>query len=159
MDDFAPVEDVSDESWEKIMGVNLNGLFYTCRAIMKIFKEQKSGSIVNIDSIASLRGGRAGLAYTVSKHGLIGLTKSIAYQYAGMGIKCNAIAAGGIATNIMHTVTLNFFGYDRMATGAGNMPEAGVPEDIAELALYLATDKSKFINGAVVVADVGWTTY
>jgi NAD(P)-dependent dehydrogenase (short-subunit alcohol dehydrogenase family) len=159
MDDFAPVEDVSDESWEKIIGVNLNGPFFTCRAIVKIFKEQKSGVIINIASIAGLTGGRAGLAYTVSKHGLIGLTKSIAYQYAGTGLKCNAIAPGGVETNIMHDLEPNPFGYSRMKAGAGNMPEAGTPDDIAELALFLASAKSGFINGAVMVADGGWTAY
>nr|WP_121272018.1 SDR family oxidoreductase [Pedobacter schmidteae] len=159
MDDFAPVEDVSNESWEKIIGVNLNGPFFTCRAIVKIFKEQKSGVIINIASIAGLTGGRAGLAYTVSKHGLIGLTKSIAYQYAGTGLKCNAIAPGGVETNIMHDVEPNPFGYSRMNAGTGNMPEAGTPDDIAELALFLASAKSGFINGAVMVADGGWTAY
>lgn len=159
MDDFAPVQEVSDKSWDRIIGVNLNGPFFTCRATMKLFKEQKSGAIINIASIAGLAGGRAGLAYTVSKHGLIGLTKSIAYQYAGMGIKCNAIAPGAINTNIMHDVKPNLFGYDRMNAGAGNMPVAGNPEDIAELSLFLASDKSKFINGAVMVVDGGWTAY
>lgn len=159
MDDFAPVEEVSDESWDRIIGVNLNGTFFTCRAIMKLFKEQKFGAIINISSIAGFTGGRAGLAYTVSKHGLIGLTKSIAYQYAGLGIRCNAIAPGAIDTNILHDVKPNPFGLDRMNAGAGNMPVSGAPEDIAELALFLASDKSKFINGAVMVADGGWTAY
>jgi len=159
MDDFSPVEQVSDELWNHILGVNLNGPFYTCRAAMSIFQKQNRGHIINIASIAGLNGGRAGLAYTVSKHGLIGMTKSIAYQYAGQGIICNAIAPGGISTNILHGVEPNAFGFDRMSAGTANAPAPGSPQDIAALTLFLVSGNSGLINGAVIVADGGWTAY
>ncbi|WP_448104470.1 SDR family NAD(P)-dependent oxidoreductase [Pedobacter panaciterrae] len=159
MDDFSPVDQVTNELWNKIIGVNLNGPFYMSRAVMKIFRSTGAGNIINIASIAGLAGGRAGLAYTVSKHGLIGLTRNIAYQFAEKGIRCNAIAPGGIATNIMHGVEVNPYGYDRMNAGTANMPPAALPAEIAEVALFLASDKSKFINGSVITADGGWTAY
>lgn len=159
MDDFSGVDHVTDEQWTQIMGVNLNGPFFTSREVIRIFQKQKSGHMINIASIAGLNGGRAGLAYTVSKHGLIGLTKSIAYQYAGKGFSCNAIAPGGVSTNIMHDVKPDPFGFDRMNAGTGNMPDLGAAEDIAALVLLLVSGKSGFINGAVIVADGGWTAY
>ena len=159
MDNFTPVEDVSNELWDKVMAVNLKGPFYTCRKSVKIFMEQGAGIIINIASIGGLNGGRAGAAYTASKHGLIGLTKNIGYQYAKNGIRCNAIAPGGVNTNIIQGMDANAFGFDRMSAGAGNNPRTGEPIEIAELALFLASDKSGFINGAVMVADGGWTAY
>mgnify|MGYP001031999881 CR=1 FL=1 len=159
MDNFAPVAEVTDKLWDNVIGTNLTGAFYTSRVATKLFLEQQNGNIINIASIAGLTGGRAGCAYTVSKHALIGLTKSIGYQYADKGIRCNAIAPGGINTNILHDVEFNPFGFDRMNAGSSNMPSSGEPEDIAAIALFLASEKSKFMNGAVVTADGGWTAY
>jgi len=159
MDSFTPVEDVSNALWQKVMGVNLNGPFYTCREAIKIFHRKGSGNIINVASIGGLFGGRAGAAYTASKHGVIGLTKSIAYQYAQKGIRCNAIAPGGVTTNIMYGMESHPFGFERMSEGTGNMPRSADPIEIAELALFLASEKSSFINGAVITADGGWTAY
>jgi len=159
MDNFTPAADVTSELWDKVLGVNLNGPFYTCRAALKHFLKQESGVIINISSIGSLYGGRAGAAYTVSKHALIGLTKSIAYQYALKGIRCNAIAPGAVDTNIVYGMEANPFGLDRMNAGAGNNPAIAEPGQIAEIALFLASEKAEFINGSVIVADGGWTAY
>lgn len=159
MDNFTPAAEVTDALWTKVIGTNLNGAFYTCRAVLKVLLEKGGGRIINIASIGGLCGGRAGTAYTVSKHGLIGLTRNIGYQYAGKGIKCNAIAPGGVDTNIQQGMEPDPFGLDRMTAGTGNLPENAQPDAIADLALYLATEPSGFINGAVMVADGGWTAY
>lgn len=159
MDSFTPAADVSDELWSKVMGTNLNGPFFTCRSALKLFLQKGGGRIINIASIGGLCGGRAGAAYTASKHGLIGLTRNIGYQYAGKGIKCNAIAPGGVTTNILQGMEPEPFGLERMSAGTGNLPESAQPDAIAELALYLAAEPSGFINGAVMVADGGWTAY
>lgn len=159
MDAFTPVDDVSNQLWEKVIGVNLNGPFYTCREAVKIFLKKQSGNIINIASIGGLFGGRAGAAYTASKHAVIGLTKSIGYQYAQKGIRCNAIAPGGVNTNIMFGMESHPFGFERMSEGTGNMTRSADPAEIAELALFLASGKSSFINGAVITADGGWTAY
>lgn len=159
MDSFTPVADTSNELWNQVIGVNLNGPFYTCRRAVNLFLKQGSGNIINISSIGGLYGGRAGTAYTASKHALVGLTKSIGYQYALKNIRCNAIAPGGVNTNIIQGMKTDPFGFDRMNAGAANNPRIAEPSEIAELALFLASDKSSFLNGTVVTADGGWTAY
>lgn len=159
MDNFTSAAQVSDELWNKVIGTNLNGPFFCCRSALKLFLQKGGGRIINIASIGGFCGGRAGAAYTASKHGLIGLTRNIGYQYAGKGIKCNAIAPGGVTTNILQGMEPEPFGLERMTAGTGNLPDNAQPDAIAELALYLATESSGFINGAVMVADGGWTAY
>lgn len=159
MDNFAPVADTSDKLWNSVIGTNLNSVFYLCRKTIELFIEKGNGTIINIASIGGLFGGRAGAAYTASKHAVVGLTKNIGYQYANKNIRCNAIAPGSVNTNITLGMKAEPFGFDRMIAGTGNMPPAGTPEDIAELALFLADPSSAFINGAVITADGGWTAY
>ena len=159
MDNFTPVADVSDDLWKRVIGTNLNGPFLTCREAIPVFLEKGFGTVINIASIGGLFGGRAGAAYTASKHGLVGLTKNIAYQYAEKNIRCNAIAPGGVNTNIVYGMEPNPFGFERMNAGTGNAPVPANSEAIAELALFLASEKSGFINGSVVTADGGWTAY
>lgn len=159
MDNFTAVGDLSDELWEKVIGTNLKGPFLTCREAIPVFLEKGSGTIINIGSIAGLFGGRAGAAYTASKHGLIGLTKNIGYQYSGKNIRCNAIAPGGVNTNIVYGMEPDPFGFERMNAGTANAPAAANPDAIAELAVFLASDRSTFMNGTVMTADGGWTAY
>jgi NAD(P)-dependent dehydrogenase (short-subunit alcohol dehydrogenase family) len=159
MDNFTPVANVSDKLWRNLMATNLDGPFYTCREAVRFFLRKNKGNIINIASVSGLSGGRAGCAYTASKHGLIGLTKNIGYVYAEKGIRCNAIAPGGVNTNIVYGMEENPFGFERMNAGTANMPPAADPYQIAELALFLASEGSTFINGTVVTADGGWTAY
>jgi len=159
MDDFAAVADVSNEMWNKVMGVNLNGPFYSCRLAIPQMLKQGKGVIVNVSSIGGLEGARAGAAYTASKHGLIGLTKNIGFMYGKEGIRCNAIAPGGVNTNIMEGVTPNKAGYDRIIGGMATNLKMAEPVEIANLALFLASDNASNVNGTVVVADGGWTAY
>lgn len=159
MDDFTAVADVSNALWDTVIGVNLSGPFYACRKAIPVFLAQKSGIIINVASIGGLYGGRAGAAYTASKHGLIGLTKNIGYQYAPLGIRCNAIAPGGVTTKIMQDAHLHPFGFERMNAGTANNIRSADPAEIATLALFLASESSSFLNGTVVTADGGWTAY
>ncbi|MFN6039906.1 MAG: SDR family oxidoreductase [Bacteroidota bacterium] len=159
MDDFLPVDKVDDETWEKVMNVNLKGAFYLCRLVIPGFRDKKSGTILNISSIGGINGSRAGLAYTASKHALMGLTKNIAFMYANEGIRCNAIAPGGVNTNIGLHMKPDPFGYERCTSGSVNMPRMGNAIEIAKTALFLISEDSSFLNGAVVTADGGWTAY
>jgi NAD(P)-dependent dehydrogenase (short-subunit alcohol dehydrogenase family) len=160
MDNFVPAADVTDELWEKVFAVNMTGPMRTTRRALKIFTEKQSGVIVNVASVGGLNGSRAGAAYTASKHALIGFTKNVGFQYAKLGIRCNAIAPGGVNTNIAASMTQpNPFGSERAMAGISINPRAGEPEEIAKVALFLASDDSSFVNGAVVVADAGWTAY
>ena len=159
MDDFTPAADVTNELWRRVMGVNVDGVMFACRLAIPIMMQKGSGVIVNVSSIGGLYGSRAGAAYTASKHAVMGLTKNIGYMYGTKGIRCNAIAPGGVQTAIMENAHPNAFGYERMSAGAANNLRVAQPEEIAELALFLVSDKSSFVNGATVVADGGWTAY
>ncbi|MGE5704174.1 MAG: SDR family oxidoreductase [Clostridia bacterium] len=159
MDNFTPVADISDDLWERVIAVNLTGPFRACRKAVPIMIEQGGGVIINTASIGGLYGSRAGTVYTASKHGVVGLTKNIGFQYGPKGIRCNAIAPGGVNTNITSGASFNAFGMERMSTGMGSNIRSAEPIEIARLALFLASDDSSFINGTVITADAGWTAY
>lgn len=162
MDDFSPVGDVTDQMWERVMAINLNGPFIAMRSVIKIMLEKKSGVIINISSIGGVQGARAGAAYTASKHAIIGLTKNTGYVYAKSGIRCNAIAPGAMETNIAATIDftkISALANERIMPGMALNPRAANPAEVANIALFLATDDASFINGAVIVADGGWTAY
>lgn len=160
MDNFIPVENITDELWDRVISVNLTSQMRMMRKAVSIFLPKESGVIVNITSAAGLFGSRAGIAYTASKHGVVGITKNVAFQYAEKGIRCNAIAPGGINTNIGTTMNApDPFGMERVMSGAENNPRNGEPDEIATIALFLASSDSKFVNGSIITADGGWMAY
>lgn len=160
MDGMEPVGEISDERWEQVFAVNTTGVMRAMRLAVNTFLEQGHGVIVNIISVGGLAGARAGAAYTASKHAVTGLTKNTAYMYAESGIRCNGIAPGGVETNIGATMTnISKFGANRQATGRTTMPRMGKPNEIAELAVFLGSDESSFVNGQIIVADAGWLAY
>ena len=160
MDDFSPIGDVKDDLWDRVFEVNVKGVMRASRQAMPIFLEKGAGTIINIASIGGLYGSRAGAAYTAAKHAVVGMTKNTAFQYAEKGIKCNAIAPGGVNTNIGASFSnANEFGMGRAMAGASFNPRTGEPEDIARVALFLASEDSDFVNGVVLTADAGWTAY
>lgn len=160
MDNFMPVATVTDEQWERIFAINTTGPMRAIRAAMPTFLAKEHGVILNIASVGGLRGSRAGVAYTASKHAIVGMTKNIGFQYATKGIRCNAIAPGAVETQIGSTITApDSFGMERAMVGMQVNPKAGKPQDIAQAALYLVSDEASFINGTVLTADAGWTAY
>lgn len=163
MDNMLPVGEMTDEVWDKVMAVNLRSVMSYSRAFIQNFQatKQQSGSIINIASASAVTGGRGGAAYVSSKHAVIGLTENTAYMYATEGIRCNAICPGSVGTEIVQTSMQNpsEFGYGRAKLGMGNIPRFGTPDEVANLALFLASDASSLINGAAITADAGWTAY
>ncbi len=160
MDEMMPIGEVSDELWNRVIGVNLNGPMYLSRKAVNQMIVQGGGNIINIASVGGLFGSRAGVAYTASKFALVGITKNIGFMYAGMGIRCNAIAPGGVNTDIGAGIKApSPLGLERAMSGFGMNPRTGEPEEIAKIALFLASDDSSMINGAVITADTGWTAY
>lgn len=160
MDYMQGVGELDDEIWRQVLSINLDGPMYTSRRAIGEMRRQGSGSIINIASIGGLQGGAAGAAYTVSKHALIGLTRNTAWMYAKQGIRCNAICPGATATNIAETMPperLDPTGSARAGEYAALIPAVLDPQDIADLALFLASDESRHINGAEITADAGWT--
>ncbi|MDA3932159.1 MAG: SDR family oxidoreductase [Tenericutes bacterium] len=157
MDNMEPVEELSDEQWDRVMSVNTGSVMKTMRQVLPIFLEKENGVIINISSVGGLYGKVAGAAYTASKHAVIGLTKNTGYMYATKGIRCNAIAPGAVKTNIASTMTaVSDFGGARTGLNLPVNPRYGEAEEIATIALFLASDDSSFVNGTVLTADGGW---
>jgi NAD(P)-dependent dehydrogenase (short-subunit alcohol dehydrogenase family) len=153
------VGELDDDMWKRVMGINVDGPMFLSRRVVPLMVAQGSGSIINTASVAGLGGGAAGAAYTVSKHALVGLTRATAYRYALEGIRCNAMACGAVETNISQSVDPTKFDPDgsaRHQTYYGLIPATLKAEDIANLALFLASDESQHINGAIIPADGGW---
>jgi NAD(P)-dependent dehydrogenase (short-subunit alcohol dehydrogenase family) len=166
MDNFAPAEDVPDKMWNDVMNVNLTAPFKQMRAAIPMMaKNENGGSIVVISSVGGLRGGPAGATYVASKHGVIGLVKAVAYADIDKKIRCNAIAPGAVATDIgksmdaLYPEGMHKSGAARSAQGNNLIPRYGTPEEIANVALFLASDASSIVNGIVLTADAGWSTY
>lgn len=160
MDGMEPVGEISNERWEKVFAVNTVSVMKSMRIAVDLFTKQGHGVIVNNISAGGLYGARAGAAYTASKHAVVGLTKNTAFMYAEQNIRCNGIAPGAVATNIGSTMTnMSQAGFNRQQLGMAINPRIGQPEEIAQLALFLGSDESSFINGQVVAIDGGWTAY
>lgn len=156
MDNMTPVHEVSDDVWNRVMNVNVVGTMKLMRAVVPKMLEQKTGSIVNITSEAGLRGSSAGAAYTASKHAVIGLTKSSAYAYTNTGIRVNAVAPGGVATNIEAKFDSDMFA-DRFNTTIVNMPGTAESDMLAASITFLLSDDGVNINGAILPSDGGWS--
>ena len=160
MDGVRPTAETPDDVWEKVLDINLNAPFWASRRVIPSMLKQGSGIIVNTASVAGLFGGFAGVAYTVSKHGLIGLTRSIASFYGPKGIRCNAMVLGGVNTAIgMGAGQPNPAGLEHLMKDAAMIPRMAEPAEIAELALFLASSRSSYVNGSCVVIDGGWTVF
>jgi NAD(P)-dependent dehydrogenase (short-subunit alcohol dehydrogenase family) len=160
MDNFEPAGDIEDDQWERIFAVNTTSVMRATRKVLPIFLEKQQGVIINIASNGGIQGARAGAAYTSSKHAVVGFTKNTGFMYAQKGIRCNAIAPGSVETNIVSSMTrINEFGMGRVRPGLGINPRLGKPEEIAKVALFLATEDSSFVNGTVIAVDGGWTAY
>lgn len=160
MDGVRPVAETPDEVWDKVMDINLNAPFRASRRVIPSMLKQGGGVIINTASVAGLFGGVAGAAYTVSKHGLIGLTRNVAAFYGSKGIRCNAMVLGGVNTNIgVGSGQPSSLGMEVLAKVSGLIPRMAEPSEIAELALFLASAKSSYMNGSCVVIDGGWTVF
>ena len=156
MDEFTPLGELTDELFKKVMAVNLNGPIYAMRKAVQVMLEQETkGNIVNIASIGGVCGARAGVAYTASKHAIVGATKNTAYMYAGK-IRCNVVCPGGVETEVMNSQTnISQFGVGRIMAGLDTSIPAGKVEDISTAVLYIASDDAKFMTGAEIVIDGG----
>jgi len=142
------------EDWRTIMKVNLEVPFRLGVAAAKCFFDKGAGSIINIASILGYRATLEAGAYVPAKHGLIGLTKQMALEWAGQGVRVNAIAPGLIKTDMTNAIWSNPAGEDyvRRRIPAGRI---GLPEDIAGLAVFLASDAASFIHGETILVDGG----
>ena len=156
LDDFRPLDQVSFDQWDQIMQTNLYSIFYLTKGFLPYLLQNPSSRLINMASIASLTAGGGGLAYTTSKHAIAGFTKQMAYDYSSMGLRANAIAPGAIATPMNQA---DFQGEATMAQWVANQTPVkrwASPEEVAQLTLFLASDASDYLSGAVIPLDGGW---
>lgn len=143
-----------DEEWEKCFRISLMGTQWFTKSVLPFMVEQRSGSIVNIGSVQSLVGGRNSAAYTSIKTALVGYTRSIAYDYGPHNIRCNIICAGAITTRISPEPGSELYQRQISKTFLGRV---GQPHEVAEAALFLASDASSYVTGVALPVDGGWT--
>lgn len=172
--EVATVTEASLEMWQRVMEVNLTGVFLCCRAELRQMVRQGGGVIVNMASIGGITGLNGAPAYAASKHAVVGLTRSIALDYAKHGIRCNAICPSGTDTPMVeqagHLVE-SYIGA-RMQADPGLDPRAlmpakmqgllgrnATPEEQAEGILWLASPQSSFVTGIALPVDGGWTAF
>lgn len=158
MDRHLGAHEVDEATWDRILAINLKGPYLMAHRVLPGMLTRGRGTIVNTASVAGIRGGRAGAAYTASKHGLIGLTSNIAAFYGRDGIRCAAICPGGVMTNIMDAGESSEMGR-RLYEGQAYRPPPVSPEKIASVAVFLASDAAAYINGAAIVVDGGMTAF
>jgi NAD(P)-dependent dehydrogenase (short-subunit alcohol dehydrogenase family) len=160
MDEMMPAGECTDELWARVLQVNLTAPFILTRTWLNRQIPLGGGSIVNIASVGGLRGARAGVAYTASKHGVVGLTQNVAFMYAQKGVRCNAIAPGGVDTEIAAGIkNPSPFGLERATAGLSLNPRTASAEEVAQVALFLASDDASIVNGIIMPCDAGWTAY
>ena len=167
-DEYKPAAETDFDLWERVLAVNLRGPFLVSSAFVPGMIKAGGGAIINMCSIAAMGAGAGGAAYTASKHGLLGLTRQLAYDYGSDGIRVNAICPGVVATpmsepgltasteGVPEAVIVGDEHIERMVamTPAGRWAK---PSEMASVAMFLASDESSFLHGAAVMADGGWT--
>jgi len=167
MDTNNSADTLEDKAWDRIIAVNLTAPVLLMREVLPGMEKQKSGSIVNVSSKAGVSGAVAGVAYTASKHGLIGATKNVAWRFKDDGIRCNAICPGAVETNIVHSIDpkdMDMKAYLKMKPihdihvdlDAGH-PKPQV-DDVVAILLFLSSDMSKAISGSIIPVDYAWST-
>ena len=147
-----PIWETSDERWDSVMDVHLKGTFYCSREALKRMVPRKTGSIINIGSVAGLTGLPGACSYTAAKGGIIALTKGLAQECARVGIRVNCIAPGWVETPILNTLP------EKWRTGmvkSSLLGRIGRPEEIAMVALFLASDDASFVIGQVISPNGG----
>lgn len=151
---YGPLADLSVEEWQRTIDVNLTGVFRCIRAEVPLMLARGGGSIVNTSSAAGQMGFAMLPAYVAAKHGVVGLTRSAALEYARVGIRVNAVLPGTVHTPMMEAFAGSVEGVAAMAapSPAGR---AGTPEEVAEAAVWLSTDAARFVNGHCLAVDGG----
>ncbi|MGX7174210.1 3-oxoacyl-ACP reductase [Enterococcus ratti] len=156
LDDYHPLLETEEALWDQIFNSNVKSMYQLTRLVLPEMLEQKSGTIINMASIAGIVAGGGGIAYTSAKHAIIGFTKQLALDYAAQGIRVKGIAPGAIQTPMN---AADFAGKGEMAEWVANetpVKRWAQPEEVAELTLFLATPQASYIQGAIVPIDGGW---
>ncbi|MBC8277681.1 MAG: 3-oxoacyl-ACP reductase FabG [FCB group bacterium] len=143
---------MKEEQWDTVINIDLKGYFNYIRAVAPLFREQKSGRIVNLTSINGMRGKFGQANYSAAKAGIIGLTKTVAKELGGKGVTCNAVAPGLILTAMMDAMPEDAKNASLAETAVKRL---GTPEDVAYIVSFLCSDKAQHITGEVIKVDGG----
>ncbi|MBL1117537.1 SDR family oxidoreductase [Streptomyces sp. 110] len=157
MDRFSAAADTDDAEWDRVLRVNLTAPFMLTRAALPHMLAAGRGAIVFTASEAALRGSAAGAAYTASKHGVVGLVKSLAVMYRDRGIRANAIAPGGTATGIRVDARPGTHGPAVIAAHAASVGRIATADEQAAAIVFLASDAAGNVNGVILPVDNGWS--
>ena len=149
-----PTAEYSDASWHKVIGVNLDGVFYTQRAGIQAMRRNGGGSVINMASILGQVGFAMSSAYVAAKHGVLGMTKAAAWEHAADGVRVNAVGPGFILTPLLEA-NLDQAAIDFLASQHA-LQRMGQPEEVGELVAWLASDASSFVTGAYYPVDGGY---
>ncbi|MBN2041611.1 MAG: SDR family oxidoreductase [Spirochaetes bacterium] len=147
--------DADEDTWDRIISVNLKGVFLCMKYETQLMLKQRSGAIVNISSLSGLLAESGCYAYTASKHGILGLTKTAAYDIAGSGIRINAVCPGAVLTPGLAAAPEKFRQELREKTPVGRL---GKPEEVASAVLWLCSDLAGYVTGTGIVIDGGVST-
>lgn len=152
----APTAECSEENWDRVININLKGVWLCMKYQLQYMLKQGHGNIVNCASIAGLVGFTGIPAYTASKHGILGLTKTAALEYAKSNIRVNAICPGVIQTPMIDRFTKGDAQVAKAFEAAEPIGRLGQPEEIASAALWLCSNQSTFVTGQAIAVDGGW---
>jgi NAD(P)-dependent dehydrogenase (short-subunit alcohol dehydrogenase family) len=157
-DDIKATPDmITEETYDRVMDINVKGPFFLCQKVMPIMAQNGGGAIVNMGSIASTGAGRGPIVYTISKHAMLGLTRELSFYAGHMGIRINAILPGGVATEMI-AESLNDPTNPAVAMIKASPAERPAePKEIARVAVFLASDDASYLHGEAITVDGGFT--
>ncbi|ASS67551.1 MULTISPECIES: glucose 1-dehydrogenase [unclassified Paenibacillus] len=156
---FSKLADIEESEFDRIMSVNVRGVFLGMKYVLQVMEKQESGAIINTASTAGVKSEHSASAYSASKHAVVGLTKGAAMEYVKKGIRVNGICPGGVETALTKGVEQAFMsgGYVPEEVANMRMGRYAQPEELAEVVCFLASDRASYMTGSIVLADGGLT--
>jgi len=151
-----PISDYAEDNWDEVIDINLKGVWLCMKYELSQMARQGGGAIVNTASVAGLVGGTFGAAYYASKHGVVGLSKAAAIEYGASAIRVNAVCPGVIRTEMADRIIKENREVETAVTSLHPLGRLGLPEEVAEIVIWLCSDSASFITGQAIAVDGGY---